>query len=805
MGLFSERLETMIAAALRDGVLTDKERELLKKRVEKEGEDWDEVEMIINARLTEVKEETISPQKEESTIIEKTKSVDDLKKVTLVWCDCELNNYVQVLMHTLDMSALESMRIVENIESGKPYTLELDSPDTAKRLLTEIEKVGGTAHYGDPAPEDLVVKVYGNYPEDQNKSFIEVPEGVTEIKRFAFSGFCMEDIKLPSTLIKIDDMVFKECGGLEKVCIPENVEFIGSFAFWNATALKEIQILSKKVKQIKKNTFAGCRKLRSISFPNGMETIRFEDAGFYSRPNIYLPPSMKIVKGLDLCRRDVNIYCYSPKIEELKELCGEDASLYVLSEYLESYKSQAQAEGININIRPMPDEYLYFYDKNRLYMEDNMKQMNNSRVLIIPEGVTKIEQGDFNISNKEEIAFPSSIKEIGTWAFGESENLKLLDLSSSTQLEIIGDSAFQWCRKLETVILPSSLKKIGDYAFMECDSLKEVDFSRCDKLEKIGASVFSDCKNLSEMDLSHCTSLNSFYRRVLSGCDNIRIIDFSGCINLSLDYGEDVLDVPGKKLEKLILPAGQKVFNAMCIWDQFGYNVDISNCKNITSVGSFKEMKMKEVVFPDSIEIIGTDDDEDGPFCYCENLKTIVMPAALREIKPPLGKNLEQLKKIDFSKVKNLKTIPKELVSWGCDKLKELIIPIGVTEIEEDAFAEMDKLKRLFLPPTLESIGDLGQKSVSIYCFSPSLEELEPIVYGWDDDDDDEWDEEDLEDLDEDELEELKEERKPIKIHLFVLPQYLDSYIAQRKAERIPEDVLIIQEIPEEYRYYYDN
>ena len=53
MGIFSERLEAMIEATLRDGVLTDKERELLKKRVEKEGEDWDEVEMIIEARLAE--------------------------------------------------------------------------------------------------------------------------------------------------------------------------------------------------------------------------------------------------------------------------------------------------------------------------------------------------------------------------------------------------------------------------------------------------------------------------------------------------------------------------------------------------------------------------------------------------------------------------------------------------------------------------------------------------------------------------------------------------------------------------------
>ena len=167
---------------------------------------------------------------------------------------------------------------------------------------------------------------------------------------------------------------------------------------------------------------------------------------------------------------------------------------------------------------------------------------------------------------------------------------------------------------------------------------------------------------------------------------------------------------------------------------------------------------------------------------------------------------MEQLKRIDFSKVRHLETIPKNFVFYGCDKLKEMIIPQGVTEIEDDAFEELDALRRLFLPPTLESIGDLELTNVSIYCFSPSLEELEPIVYGWDDDDDDDdWDDDDLEGLDEEDMEELKEEKKKIKINLFVLPQYLDKYIAQRKAERIPEDVLIIQEIPEEYRYYYDN
>ena len=361
-GVFSARLEALISSALQDGIITEQEKAILKKRAEAEGEDWDEVEMIINSRLAEVKEKTMSPQKEESTIIEKSESVDP-KKVTLVLGDCRLNNYVQVLMDTLDMSALESIRVVENIQSGKPYTLELDSPDTAKRLLTEIEKVGGTAHYGNPTPEDLIVKVYGNHPEDKNKSFIEVPEGVIEIESRAFFIFDMEEIKLPSTLKKIGRLAFFNCTGLEKVCIPENVEIIDMEAFMGATALKEVLILSKKIKHIKTRTFAQCKKLRSISFPNGMETIRFDSHVFSSKKvNIFLPPSMKIVKGLG--DPDLAFYCYSPKIEELEELCGDytSNSIYVLPEYLESYKSQAQAEGISINILPMPDEYLYFYD-----------------------------------------------------------------------------------------------------------------------------------------------------------------------------------------------------------------------------------------------------------------------------------------------------------------------------------------------------------------------------------------------------------------------------------------------------------
>ena len=72
-GLFSPRMEALINSALQDGVLTDQEKAVLKKRAEKDGEDWDEVEMIINSRL---------PRKEQ-TIPKKVVELGDIKRAHL--------------------------------------------------------------------------------------------------------------------------------------------------------------------------------------------------------------------------------------------------------------------------------------------------------------------------------------------------------------------------------------------------------------------------------------------------------------------------------------------------------------------------------------------------------------------------------------------------------------------------------------------------------------------------------------------------------------------------------------------------
>lgn len=67
MGLYSERIEALIDAALVDGEITDKERAVLIKRAKEEGIDPDEFEMVLNARGFErntVKQEAIVTRKD---------------------------------------------------------------------------------------------------------------------------------------------------------------------------------------------------------------------------------------------------------------------------------------------------------------------------------------------------------------------------------------------------------------------------------------------------------------------------------------------------------------------------------------------------------------------------------------------------------------------------------------------------------------------------------------------------------------------------------------------------------------------
>ena len=56
--MYNEQIEALISAALADGMLTEKEKQVLFKKAQTQGIDLDEFEMVLEARLYEKKTKT---------------------------------------------------------------------------------------------------------------------------------------------------------------------------------------------------------------------------------------------------------------------------------------------------------------------------------------------------------------------------------------------------------------------------------------------------------------------------------------------------------------------------------------------------------------------------------------------------------------------------------------------------------------------------------------------------------------------------------------------------------------------------
>lgn len=455
----------------------------------------------------------------------------------------------------------------------------------------------------------------------------------------------------------------------------------------------------------------------------------------------------------------------------------------------------------------------------------------------LPDSIRHIGKDAFR--DIEKIVFPASLEEIVDWAFGDPhvDNLRVADFSKCKKLERIGKYAFRDVKTLETVILPPNLKNIGDSAFSGCsaltsitipNSVKEIGnsaFSRCSirsvilpsSLKRIGGWAFSSCKNLEEIDFSKCDKLEEIgeYTFNSTGLTEIVIPD-------SVEHIGKSAFADNEKLERATIGSSAKDYIS-ADYDGISRGPILKNTPNLKELtfrsevaeytgaitltkvifcDTVKELgkwavaecsDLEVVVLPDSVTKIGY-----GAFVKCSNLssvilsdniteigegafartklKEIVFPRELQKLEP-LGDELTKLRKLDFSKVTKLKVLPEHFIGYDIPKLREIVIPIGVERIEE--YIGGVNLDKIFLPPTIKEVEDLYQENVDIYCFSPAIEELEQMV------------------------ESIEDEENAIRLH--VLPKYVESYKAQRDAEGISEKILIIDTIPEELQYFYDN
>ncbi len=286
--------------------------------------------------------------------------------------------------------------------------------------------------------------------------------GKTEIIDTGSFGAAMYllEVKLPSSVKKIEDAAFAAAMSLEKIKMSKNITEIGEGAFTFCMSLKSISI-PDGVKKIKDGTFMFCSALSSVKFGKNTSSIgAMAFSGCSALKKITLGDKIKTI-GEDTFSSCLGLTSVSFG-KNVKTLKGNPFSG---CESLKSFTVDAN---------------------NKYFSADGYGVLFNKKM-------TKLVA--YPVGRKESTySVPKSATSIGAYAFRGAEKLKNVSLSEKTKT--IGDYAFADCIKLKSVNL-IGVKTIGEYVFDYCEDLENVYFST--KIASIGEAAFEGCEELSDV------------------------------------------------------------------------------------------------------------------------------------------------------------------------------------------------------------------------------------------------------------------------------------------------------------------
>jgi hypothetical protein len=137
----------------------------------------------------------------------------------------------------------------------------------------------------------------------------------------------------------------------------------------------------------------------------------------------------------------------------------------------------------------------YRYDQEgysgvNLYLNDELLQD-----VVIPEGTTYVKNKAFFYSLITSVSIPSTVTQIGKYAFAKSTVLEKVYMKDS--LKAIEECAFQGCTNLKSIDFPETLLSIDKDAFGGCNSLDSICLPA--SLKKLGRQAFGYCHNLKKV------------------------------------------------------------------------------------------------------------------------------------------------------------------------------------------------------------------------------------------------------------------------------------------------------------------
>ena len=569
------------------------------------------------------------------------------------------------------------VHIVDNVIVTN-YVVETRRVD-AKTGAVTVE--GGENVYEPPPPSDGLVlsqdgKTLVSVPKDLKH--VVIPDGVTAIGDRAVADHkALGSVTIPPSVTKFGRDAFRGCDRLVGVfitdlaawcqlsfewdnkpweCANDNPLCFAHNLYLNGMLVKDLEI-PQGVTIVGNNSFRGCRSLTSVKIPKDVRSIGTGAfAGCRNLAKMAVDGDnrhYKSIDGLLLTKDGRTLVAVPGGIERVK----------------------------------IPDGVVTIGGFAFLGCRKLSK-------VSIPDGVTSIGVKSFALcGGLARIEIPPSMAKIGHDAFGECRNLAdvyVTDLSAWCRISYgWPDECNPLCYggnlclnglPLKELKIPDDVTNIGHLAFRGCSSLTRVTISR--NVQKIDGGAFGKCPNLVEFKVENGNRHYNSKNGLLVSKDGRTLVAVPGGLE-NVTIPDNVEDIGGGafhgccKLSAVAIPNGVKSIGG-------GAFVGCS--------------RLSEVEIPDSVVSVGS-----YAFMDCRGLKIATVPKNVKAIPNGMFQNCTNLEKVTIQDgVQSIGVHAFAFIFGG--RLKNVVIPVSVTNIAAGAFNCCTSLESVTVPAALTNI-----------------------------------------------------------------------------------------------------
>jgi tetratricopeptide (TPR) repeat protein len=334
--------------------------------------------------------------------------------------------------------------------------------------------------------------------------------------RMAPTNDITEHIVIPGSVQRITGGAFRYCKKLKKVTFSEGLITIGKAAFEHCAKLESVEFPSS-LREIEGSAFNECRALHTVVFQDGFEQLGSAFARCGALTEITFPKSFKSLES--------NAFYHCGGLKRVIFLGDKPSGGIVGNRTPSVVYYDPHTKGWDQRGGPMGRKLLGTVFSRRTILEIPIKgtvfdfafknggavicRWNEPGAAVIPETVygvpvTVIAAYAFQGHEMTELSLPDTIREIHLRAFEGCANLVKVQLSA--ELEFLGGYAFENCPGITELELPPQLSYLGRRA-LSGTGIESLVLPA--SVKSVGKSAFASNKHLKSVvflgDLPQCS------------------------------------------------------------------------------------------------------------------------------------------------------------------------------------------------------------------------------------------------------------------------------------------------------------